>query len=62
MLSVRIIIIWFKKLWGIGGGGQYTNGLFRGNINVSWKGITDIPGYFVRAGTIINGNVREIKS
>ena len=46
MLSVRIIRICFKKLWGIGKGGQRTNRFSRGNRNGSWKRIRGIPGFF----------------
>ena len=59
MLSVRIIRIKDKKLWGIGRGGQHTNRVSRGNRNFSWKWIRFLSGFF---GTmnIINGNGREI--
>ena len=58
MLSVSIIIIWFKKLWVIGRSGQLNNRVYRSNINGNWNQIRGVPGYFVWAGTITNGNGR----
>ena len=62
MLSVITIIIWFKMLLGIGRDGKRTNRVSRGNINVRWNRIRGIPGSFVLARTIINGNGREIQN
>ena len=50
MFSVRIIVICFKKLLGIGRGVQLTNIVYRGNINVIWKRIRGIPGSFFSDG------------
>ena len=61
MLSVRINIIQDKNLWGVRRGGQYNSIVFIGNRNVSWKRIRGISGSFVWAGTITNGNVRDIQ-
>ena len=61
MLSVKIIRFFYRKLWGIGRGGQCTTRVSRGNRNGSWKWIRGIPEYFVRAGNIINGKVRDIQ-
>ena len=62
MLSVRIIRIQDKELWGVKRGGKRTSRVSRGNRNGSWKRMIGISGYFVRAGTIINGNRRETQS
>ena len=61
MLSVRIVIIQDKNLWGVIRGGQLTNRVSRGNRNVIWKCIRGLSGYFVWAWTIINGNGRFIQ-
>ena len=61
MLSVRIIMFHDKKLWRVRRGGKLTNIVSRGNISGIWKGIRGVLGHFVRAGTTINGNGREIQ-
>ena len=62
MRRVRIIISQEKELWRIRRGGKSTNIIFRGNINGSWNQIWGISGYFMRAGSIINDNGRDIQS
>ena len=62
MYSVRIIIFWCNKLWGIRSGGKCTNGVSSGNRNGICNRIRGIPGYFVWTGTIINANMRDIQS
>ena len=42
-------------------GGQRTNRVTIGNRNGSYKQIIGIPDFFVLAGTIINGNGRDIQ-
>ena len=61
MVSVRIITIQDNNLWGVRSGGQITNRFSRDNRNGSWKRIRGIAGYYVRAGTIINGHGRQIQ-
>ena len=61
MLSVSIIRIWFKKLWGIGRGGKRTTRVYIRNRNVTRKRIRVIPRPFVWVGTIINGNGKDIQ-
>ena len=60
-LSVRIIIIWFKKFWGLGMVVKRNNIVYRGNIPGIWNHIRGIPSSFVWYGTIINGNGRKIQ-
>ena len=55
MVSVRIIIIQYNNLWGVRRGGQRTNRVSGGDRNGIWKWIRGIAGYYVWAGTIING-------
>ena len=58
----RIIRSYYKGLWGIKSYAQSTNKVFGGNIYGSWNMIRGIAGYLIRAGTIINGNRRDIQS
>ena len=46
MLSVNIIIIQDKNMWGIRSSDQHTNIVSRGNRKGSWKWIICILGYF----------------
>ena len=61
MLSVRIIRTLHKQLWGIRRCIQHTNIVSIGKRNLIWKRIIGIPLSFVQAGTIVNGNGREIQ-
>ena len=56
MDSFRTIIS--KDIWQIRRGGQSTNRVFRGNRYGSWEHIWGIAGYFMRSGSIINGDGR----
>ena len=51
-----IRIIRRKKIWRIRMVGQSTNRIFRGKIDVSWEQIWGISGFFMRVGSIINGD------
>ena len=62
MLSVRIIRIQDTKLWGFRRGGQCTNRVSRGRINVRWKWIRGISGFFgqVLPPIIMGGDLNVI--
>ena len=62
MLSVRIIVIWFNKLWGIGRVVQHTNRFFGGDRNGIWKRVRGVPGYFGGWGLSSMGMVGRFKS
>ena len=49
-------------MWQIRRGGQSNRWFFRGNIYGRWNQVKGIMGSFIRAGTIINGNGRDIQS
>ena len=48
-------------MWGVIIGGQCTNIVYIGNRNGIWKWFRCTIGYFVWAGTIINGHRRYIQ-
>ena len=56
MESIWIIIR--KDIWKIRRGGKITNRIFRGNIYCILENIWGITGYFMKVGSIINGNGR----
>ena len=62
MLSIRILIIYDKKLWGIRRGSQLTNIFYIGNINGSWNKIRGIPGLFFGWGLFSMGMGGVLKS
>ena len=61
IVSVSIIKSWDSDLWGIRRGDQNNNRVLRGKRDGIWKKIRGISGSFIQAGTIINGNKREIQ-
>ena len=50
MLSVSIMRIQDKNLWGVIRGGQHTNRFLGSNINGSWEWIRGILVYFLEQG------------
>ena len=61
MSMVRIIRRQDKESWQISRGVQSTTIFFRSNRDGSWKHIGGITGSFMWAGSIINGNGRQIQ-
>ena len=59
MDSIRIIIR--KEIQKIRRGGKITNIIVRGNIYGSWKQILVISSSFMRAGSITNGDGRQVQ-